>query len=360
MSERVARGAALLDLRRYAEAVGELGLAVAENPDDLEARCQLARAYLGEGQPKDALREAEAALAAAADFEWAHRLRSYALLDLGKSRAAVDAARRAVEADPGMYASHVSLAQALAASSALKLASETAAIARKLEPDEPYVHVVLGWIAVRRKRFKEAIGHAETALSLNASNAEALNLLGVTHAERGDRQAAARALEAAGQTDPRFSDARENLERLASTSAWSGRLVGFGLAMLVFGVAILLGGDPPSNGWGPASIGIVSLILAILFLLDASKSLTSSAEEVARGISVWERIRLNPYRPWFLALPPPAYLGAALLISYAVIDEHAISRSSNWTVGTSVLVGALAILVPLAAWRTIVWGRQDR
>ncbi len=111
LSRRVPPGAGRTTLER--EAVPLLKAAADREPDDLDAREQLAAALLAQGQADAALAAAQAALSQAPEREAALATAADAAGQLGRSGEAVGYWRRAVAVSPGRWWYHDRLGQAL-------------------------------------------------------------------------------------------------------------------------------------------------------------------------------------------------------------------------------------------------------
>jgi predicted Zn-dependent protease len=103
----------LLEVRPYDEALRRVSAYLRTVPDDGYAVCMLARCHLGRGDAVSALRAACAALRSTPDSAWGHRLRSIALVELGRHREAVTAARESVRLAPHDWHAHDQLSLAM-------------------------------------------------------------------------------------------------------------------------------------------------------------------------------------------------------------------------------------------------------
>jgi DNA-binding NtrC family response regulator len=79
-------------------------------------------------------------------------------------------------------------------------------------------HLQLAKRLVGERKFVEAGEHVRTAIGLEATHAEAFNLLGALQEIAGERDAALKTYRAALSLDPRYEPARANLTRV--TSPW--------------------------------------------------------------------------------------------------------------------------------------------
>ena len=228
-----ARVEALIELRRYEDAVAEARRGLAAEPEDGRLQCELARALLDAGHGREALDAAEAATRLLPDYEYPHRLRAGALLALGRHREAVEPAREAVALAPWWPAAHTELAAALLACDRHDEAGEAAERARSLAPDSPDGHFWLGRIALESGDTRAAEGHLDKALALDPGSSTVLNELGRVYDREGNWQRALRYYERAARADPRDDVGRRNL-------VWGARwqLYGVLAAMVVTMVLI--------------------------------------------------------------------------------------------------------------------------
>jgi len=181
----------MIELGRFAAAIGLLGHVLAAEPDSGRGWCLLARAQLGAGRPADALASARRAAVLDPADDWPGRLASTALVTLGRHADAVAAAAQSRRTAPQHWRPHVCLAQAAAAAGQHEVAAEAAAQALALAPEEPDVHVTAGKAALGRGDLRTAAACQRAALALEPGHAGALNELGLISLGARDPAAAA-------------------------------------------------------------------------------------------------------------------------------------------------------------------------
>jgi tetratricopeptide (TPR) repeat protein len=209
----LAQASALLDVKRYSQAVSLLARIVAAEPADSRAWCLLAAAHLGNGQYQEAAASASRAVLLAPSDDWPYRLVSSAQRHLGNVSAALTAANEACKLAPNEWRAYVCLAQARLATEVDFDAAERAATnALRLAPDEPDVHFVAGNVSFAREKWKAARAHQERALALDPAHSGALNELGRIRLHRGGHVRAARHFIQAARSAPGVSTYGRNVE----------------------------------------------------------------------------------------------------------------------------------------------------
>ena len=210
---------ALVDMRRYPEAIASAQQLLAADPNNADAACVLARAELGAGNHEQALNAAQTAIALAPDEEWQHRLASVALSGLGQHERAVSEAREAVRLAPQQYGTHLRLGEALVAAGRTTEARVHAQQALELAPTVPSAHCLTGRIAYTEDRLDDAEESYRRALAIQPDHTDSLNELArirLRKSARGFRGAAmadaASGFAAASRVDPRNQVIRRNLE----------------------------------------------------------------------------------------------------------------------------------------------------
>jgi tetratricopeptide (TPR) repeat protein len=230
------RAEALIELRRFDEAVVILSRAIGTDHDGPRGWCLLAQAQLGLGDYGAALQSAGRAAALAPDLEWAHRLASLALSRQGRHSEAVAAAREAVRLDPMSWRGLTRLAQALIP--ATKDRSEalmTAQRARELAPLVPDTHIALGFVEAAAGHRREALAAYHKALEIDPDNTVAHNELARLHlrgSTAGSLAKAATGFATAVRSDPRASVSRHNLD--VAVGVFLARAAGLLLAAAIF------------------------------------------------------------------------------------------------------------------------------
>ena len=196
------RASIMIDLHRYSEAARLLAAALAGQPDNCRAWCQLSRTHLGTGNFAAAVQAADRARALDPADDWPYRLASTALLGLDQTGDAVAAALEGRRLAPLSWRSQVCLAQAAAADGQLELAGEASAAALAIAPEEADVHVTAGTVALSRGELTLAQQRQETALAIEPGHQGALNELGRIGLRSRDAAGAARHFLRAARSAP--------------------------------------------------------------------------------------------------------------------------------------------------------------
>lgn len=242
---------ALIDVRRYQDAIGLLNQVIASEPASGRPRCLLAQCRLGLGDHAGALDAATGAASVDPENAWAHRLRSIALLKLKRTKESLAAAAEAVRLSPQEASNYLVLTDAALAARHWQAAGVAAGRAVELAPNSANGHNALGLVALRRVRYGQAEGHFRTALGLDPQNARAMNNLGVALVRQGRRPQAIHYFAEAGRLDPRLPMPRKNAVSAAK----------FGTTAIICVAAVqvvrILGG-----GLNAASMSLVLVVVA--------------------------------------------------------------------------------------------------
>jgi tetratricopeptide (TPR) repeat protein len=210
--------AQLLERARAAQAMGraEDGIAIAARavalaPGDIRAWCTLGWLQSCCQLFGETLSTAERAIAVDPESEWAHRLRSFALWGLGRYAAATDAAAEAVRLAPeearalskfAWYASEVGRGEE---------AFDVAERAVALHPDDSDCWFSRGWAAWAVKRWEVAEDALTRSRALQPDASHTHNNLGALLARLGRFSEAAACFERALELDPTTPYAYRNL-----------------------------------------------------------------------------------------------------------------------------------------------------
>jgi tetratricopeptide (TPR) repeat protein len=208
-----AQAESLMGVARYAEAVVLLQRAIQADPQALRPRCQLALALLNRGQRSQALRAADEAVLIDPTSEWPHRLRSIILCRMGKRRLGLAAAREAARLAPMLPEALYALASAELANGQTRPARQSAERLRMLAPDRAFSYQMLGLIALKERKFKEAEAHFRRAIELNPLTWQYMNNLGLALQGQGKKQEAIERFHDAARLDPTAETTRKNLAR---------------------------------------------------------------------------------------------------------------------------------------------------
>jgi tetratricopeptide (TPR) repeat protein len=250
---------ALVEIRRFNDAIGLLGQLIASEPGEARPRCLLAQCRLGLDDPAGALEAANGAVAVDPELEWGHRLRSIALLHLKRKKEALAAAHEAVRLSPMQHHGYIVLSDAEVANRHWDEAEVAARRAAELAPDRAEGFNALGLVALRRSRFPEAEQHFRLALGRDPENARAMNNLGVALVRQGRRPQAIHYFAEASRLDPRLSTSRRN----AVSAAKAGSTA---LVVLVVIEAIRVAGSGFNAGVAISALIIVTILGAAVVL----------------------------------------------------------------------------------------------
>jgi tetratricopeptide (TPR) repeat protein len=331
---RIERARYLIDLRRWDEALSELGAVLAVEPDSLTGLCLRAQCQIGSAQPDAACETAELAMALAPDDEWPHRIRSVALGMLGRHEEAVAEARETVRLDPDAT-SFLRLAKSLWVTGELDEAQDAIDRALTLDPEWSRAHRLAGDIAESQGNLDKAREAYERALELDPEDAEPLQDLARLANNQMQLDAALRHGKASLALDPHDPQTREYLDVMVFNVATVPVLIFMLTAPLfVVGAAAevldLIGGP-----WLPLGRAVAGLAC------------------IAAGIVVVAR--------WLRQLPPGLRLH--LRTRHRRIDAHDVAKIRWVLIPTTVLflatafgpalvalvTGALIIVIFLAA-----------
>lgn len=209
-SSALPRAMALIELRRFNEAIELLVRLIASEPTSARPWCLLAQCHLGLNDAGRALQAAGGAATVEPGSEWAQRLRALALLQLKRRREGLAAASEAVRLSPLEPQGYVVLAEAELANRHVNGAGTAAEQARQLDPEGTAGYLTLGRVALRRHQFAKAEEHFRGALARDPENAMAMNNLGVALQRQGRKPQAIHCFAEASRLDPRLTMPRHN------------------------------------------------------------------------------------------------------------------------------------------------------
>lgn len=248
----VARAEALIELRRFDEALELLAEAAVRQPDHPRLHCLASLAELRAGRSAEALKRAEKAAALEPAWEWPHRLRSSALVaearrvKLHDGRRlgvrAVAAAEEALRLDPFNPRGYCAATEAYLAAGDVPAADSAAQRAVELAPAMADAWVASSQVALRARNWAAAESACRTALQFEADSYPAMNNLGAALRGAGRWKEAAEAFAEAARRNPRGDVARRNLTTTGLTVVRLGVLVLLLPCLLIpGGVLIYLG-----------------------------------------------------------------------------------------------------------------------
>jgi tetratricopeptide (TPR) repeat protein len=210
--DAVTRAVLLIETQRFAQARDILSRHLATDPNDANALCVLAQAYLGLDDYPAALAAAQAAAASEPQNEWAQRLASLTLTRIGRfaeARARADAALRLA---PNEWRTHAQRARVDVSADAVSPSTlRTARQAVRLAPWEQDAHSLLGSALLADKQFDEAELEFREALRIDPQSHSTHNEMARLHLARRDIGAAAAGFAGAAALSPADDTAARNL-----------------------------------------------------------------------------------------------------------------------------------------------------
>lgn len=254
------RAEALREIGRAADAIEILSRVVAESPANAQALCQLAQCYNATRDYTSMLSAAERATVANPQSEWAHRLSSLALHNLGRHPEAVAAARRSIELAPNAWRPHMILADAVLVSthpSDKRIAYESALRALQIAPQAADAHVTMGRVLLNIGEHGYARTYFTNALALDPTNAAAHTNLAVTELRSGKVVAAGRGFGAVAAANPTEDMYARNVG--ASAFVWMQGILDAGVVAVVAALAVALA--VPSPAGAVTTIGVLGAFL---------------------------------------------------------------------------------------------------
>jgi tetratricopeptide (TPR) repeat protein len=215
MTGPVRQAAALVDASPAA-ALRLLAPYLAAEPDDWYALCLAAQALLALKNCEESLRLSRRAAEVNPTNDWPIRLQAVAHRDLGNPIAAAQAARQSVSANPGNWQTHYLVAHIDLRTDNVGPDTRAAAEqARRLAPDQPDTHNIVGQVALAMHRSRRAVRSFEQALRLDPENALARHELARAHLRRFRIAKSVTGLLAVGRLDPTLAQTRVNLHIIA-------------------------------------------------------------------------------------------------------------------------------------------------
>jgi len=229
---------------------------LASEPDDPYALCLAAHALIDLDQLERSLEMSRRAARLAPDEDWPIRLQASALVDLGRTDEARHLARLSVRTSPGNWQGHYLVAATDLAAKAVRADSMAAAEqARRLAPDEPAAHVVVGQVALARRRPRLATQSFEQALRLDPDDTAARHELARAQLRRFRLAAAVSGFLAVGRMDPTNRTARTNLTLIVARAA-----------LVLHYTSLIACRLSPSSAQGSAALVLVVLSGAVVWL----------------------------------------------------------------------------------------------
>jgi TPR repeat protein len=210
---------ALLALRRYEAALTELSPLLAAG--DAQAMCYAANALSSLDRRSEAAAMAERAIAADPQLAWAHRVRSFALSELGRfaegpertrlQAVAADAAREAVRLAPSSELCLSWCAYTELAAGDLTRSAASVRSALELRPDNPWTLLIDAQVALAQKDLARAEQSARQAIAAAPGHYYAWSILGTVFQASGRLDDYVAAYEQAARLNPSVKAVRQNL-----------------------------------------------------------------------------------------------------------------------------------------------------
>ncbi|MGH3099084.1 MAG: tetratricopeptide repeat protein [Streptosporangiales bacterium] len=264
------RARLLLESGRFDEARSLLREALARDGEDAGLWCLLSLALIRVDEPQEATSAAARAAALEPAEEWPHRLASIALVNQKRPDQAVAAAREAVRCGPALWQTHAQLALALHETRGPGASDEAwyaASHATALAPEEAETHFVMGVVAQDRGQLAVAERAYRQALSLEPTNAAAMNNLALVELRLGRVHQAAEGFTSSLRADPGLGVARANVEVVG----WRLLTFGYYIAFAGFWVLRLLVGETIGSLGGGVTYavraGVGALLVAVWAVL---------------------------------------------------------------------------------------------
>ena len=270
----VTRAQRLLDIGRPAEALKILNALAADDPGNYDVLCRIAYAELALKHNAEALRAADAAIAAAPEKEWGHRLRSIALGRMNRLAEALASAQTARSVYPE---EPITLYQLFCILRRCKRNAEAEEVLRdllRIAPDSWYAHYASGSAALSRKDPAAAEQHFREALRIDPLSSETHNDLGVALLRQGKRKESVDAFWNAAKADPNSQHARDNIRVATVRKATLGTIALF----LAFQLARFLG---ESSGLAGAFAAVAVFILIVWAVWRFHNRTTGLRPEIA-------------------------------------------------------------------------------
>ena len=208
----IRRGQALLELRRFEQAVEAFRESVALEPEEPDGHRLLAHALLVSGRKDEAIEPATRAVALSPDDPLSHLTLGFAYAGTrhrAKTREAAEAAVRLAPDNVDVLADAASLVFPLAPKDAERFAKR----ALELDPSHSSARMTRGLIELRKFGGAErARDHFRSVLQTDPQNVDALNNLGIALQRLGWEDEAQQKFERALEIAPRFATAKKNIE----------------------------------------------------------------------------------------------------------------------------------------------------
>lgn len=212
-------GHALVNDKRYEEAVTQYRQAIKINPDYSKAHNNLGYALHEMKRYDEAIVHYQQAITLEANYAEAFNNLANALRQKGKLKESISYYNEAIRFKGDYDEAHFNLAIALGDQGRVGEAIEQYRAALKINPDFVQAHNNLASLLGQEGDVAGAIFHYQQAISLDPGFAKAHNNLGSTLAGQGKFEEASEHFERAVMIDSNYNDARKNLELARSLAA---------------------------------------------------------------------------------------------------------------------------------------------
>jgi len=243
---------------------------------------------------------------------------TWSLLNRGKSRKALEIARRAELQKPGDPYILEALAEAQLACGKTSEAGETASRLIQLIPEAAAAYNLRGRVDLKRRRFVDAEAFFRHALTLDPGNASLMNNLGVALREQNRKPEARAAFEAAWRANPTSPKAKKNLFSATQAYVGAGGVAAF-IFWLHFWPLIARAARLPTGIEGAGFLGGVALTIAGFwwFGLRRRRTLSPDVDRFYRQELVRQR-NLELVRGLYKAGP---YVVIVLVLVALIVSE---------------------------------------
>jgi tetratricopeptide (TPR) repeat protein len=254
--------------------------AIGLEPDDAHTRCRLVLALMRTDKQKEALEQAEAALAVDASGEWPHRLRAILLGQQGRHKEALESALEAVRIEPELPSALYTLGSVYVNLKRFRDADEVGVRILEAAPDDSDSHELLAFIAVRQNKHRETEKHARESLRLDPENMDAMRFLAIGLRGQRKRKEATEAWLEVVRRNPTNKSYRHELIETSSAPEKVRTVVV--VVTVLFGLALLgslndHGKDDPGPGfrWFCAAVFVGVPVTYGIWLRRFTQSLPS-------------------------------------------------------------------------------------